>query len=157
MLRRFTCGLVAQLSSVTSCDDACRLSRPGSPVGNRIRRLVDEDGDADAVVFRGHDVVLHEAIEHGERRGRILRERRQVAELPVGERHHLLQPLAVAPGERAQAAAEVVVQHQVPAAEQLLGEELGERAVARLVRRRRCGTDRRCCRAGRTPTVVPEK
>ena len=44
---------------------------------------------------------------------------------------HVLEPLLVAPGERAQAAAEVVVQHQRPAAEQLLGEELREHAVAR--------------------------
>ena len=65
--------------------------------------------------------------------GRILRQRAQIADLLVGERHHLLEPLLVAAGERAQPAAEVVVQHQRPAAEQLLGQELGEHAVARLV------------------------
>ena len=62
-----------------------------------------------------------------------------------------LRRLLVAAGERAQPAAEVVVQHERPAAEQLLGQELGEHAVARARRRRRCETDRRCCRAGRTP------
>ena len=57
----------------------------------------------------------------------------------------------VAAGERAQPAAEVVVQHERPAAEELLGQELREHAVARLVVPRRCGRDRRCCRAARTP------
>ena len=37
---------------------------------------------------------------------------------------HLLEPLLVAAGERPQTAAEVVVQHERPAAEQLLREEL---------------------------------
>ena len=33
MFSRFTCGLVAQFSIVTSCDEAWAFSRPGSPEG----------------------------------------------------------------------------------------------------------------------------
>src|SRR4029078_11888572 len=51
----------------------------------------------------------------------------------VGERDHLLQPLLVAAGIGAQAAAEVVVQHQRPAPEELFGEKVGQDAVARPV------------------------
>ena len=62
--------------------------------------------------------------------------------LRVRERDHLLQPLLVAAGQHAQAAAEIVVQHQRPAAEHLLGQELREHAVRAIVRRRR-----RCARS----------
>ena len=34
MLSCLTCGLIAQLTIVTSSEDACRLRRPGSPAGN---------------------------------------------------------------------------------------------------------------------------
>ena len=84
-------------------------------------------------------------------------ERAQIADLLVGERHHLLEPLLVASGERAQPAAEVVVQHQRPAAEQLLGQELGEHAVARI----RSVADPRQSRTvlpcSTNAAVVPEK
>ena len=55
------------------------------------------------------------------------------------------------PAKRAQPAPEIVVQHQRPAAEQLLRQELREHAVSTVRRSRRCGRDRRCCRAARTP------
>ena len=94
-----------------------------------VRRLIHDHGDAQAIVFGGHDVVADEAIEDGEGRGRILGERAEVAHLVVREGHHVLEPLFVASGERAQPPAEVVVQHQRPAAEQLLGQKLCEHAV----------------------------
>ena len=57
-------------------------------------------------------------------------QRAEIADAAVGERDHLLEPRLVAAGEGAQPAPEVVVQDQRPASEQLLGEELGEHAVA---------------------------
>ena len=52
MFIRLTCGLIAQFSIVTSCDDACMLRRPGSPVGNTYERLVHDHGEAEAIVLR---------------------------------------------------------------------------------------------------------
>ena len=46
MFSRFTCGLVAQLSIVTSCDEACALRRPGSPDGKHVRRLIEDERQA---------------------------------------------------------------------------------------------------------------
>ena len=51
----------------------------------------------------------------------------------VGEHDHVLQPLLVAPGERAQPASEVVVQHERPAAEELLRQKLRQHVVVRRV------------------------
>ena len=48
------------------------------------------------------------------------------------------------------------MQHQRPAAEHLLREELGEHAVAHAFAGRRRETDRRCCRAARTPRSSPK-
>jgi hypothetical protein len=99
--------------------------------GEQIRGLVNDHRCAEAIVLVGHDVVADEPIEHREGRGRILGQLAEVANLAVGQRDHLLEPLVVAPAERAQSAAEIVVEHQRPAAEQLLGQELHEHAVAR--------------------------
>ena len=94
MLSRFTCGLVAQLSSVTSCDEACGLRRPGSPGGEHVRRLIDDHRDAEAVGFRGHELLRTKRSRRRDRRRRILRERAEIADLAVGQRDHLLQPLS---------------------------------------------------------------
>ena len=96
-----------------------------------VRRLVDDQREAEAIALRRHDVAADEAVEHGEGGRRILRQRAQVADLAIGERHHVLEALLlVAAGEGAQPLPEIVVQHQRPAAEHLLREELGEHAVA---------------------------
>ena len=133
-----------------------QVEAPGLARGKHVRRLVDDHRQAQPLVFGRHDVVADEPIEDRDRGGGILRQGAEVADLLVGERDHVLEPLLVAAGERAQPAPQVVVEDQRPAAEQLLGEKLGEHAVPRvIVRRRRCGRGRRCCRAARTPRSSP--
>jgi hypothetical protein len=96
----------------------------------QVRRLVDDHGDADAVGLGRHDVVADEPVEHREGGRRILRRRAQVGDFLRRERDHVAQPLFVAACEHAEAAAQIVVEHERPAAEQLLGQKLGDDAVA---------------------------
>ena len=104
----------------------------GLAAGDQEGRVVDQNGRADAFLA-GHDVVLHEAVEQGECGGWILARRCQVADLLVRANHHLFKPRAVASGESTQTARQIVVQHQIPPAEYLLGEEVGEAAVGTAV------------------------
>jgi len=95
--------------------------------------MVDENGGARTFLFTGHDVVLDESVEQGEGCGRILTRRRQIADFFVGADDHLLQARSVTSGKSAQPASKIVIEHQVPAAEYLLREEIGETAVGRSV------------------------
>ena len=45
-----------------------RVQAAGSPDGKHVRRLIDDDRQAQAVGFGGHEVVAHEAIEQREGR-----------------------------------------------------------------------------------------
>jgi hypothetical protein len=97
------------------------------------RRLIEDQSRAEALVLVRHQVVTDEPIEKPEGVQRILRQAAQVADAPVGEDDHVLESLLVASGERTQTATEVVMEHQRPAAEQLLGQQLAEHHVAFLV------------------------
>ena len=80
---------------------------------------------------RRHHVLAHEQIEQPDDDRRIVLDRRQVADAPRRERDHLLEPLLASPGERPQPATEIVVQHEIPAPEHLLGEKLRNRCRSR--------------------------
>ena len=85
-----------------------------------------------------------------------LRRAGEVGHLLVGQRDHFLQTLAVAARKRPQASRQIVVEHQIPAAEELLGQKLGQDAVAELVvTLTDCEPSRACCREGRTSTWFP--
>jgi hypothetical protein len=102
------------------------------------RGLVDDQRQAEPIGLLGHDVSAHELVEHRERRNGILRQGAEIAELSIGERHHLLEALLLAaPDIGAQPLTEVVMQDQRPAPEDLFREKLGEHAVARAL----AGTD----------------
>ena len=95
--------------------------------------LIHDHREAQAILVRRHDVVANEPVEQREGCGRILGQGAEITHLPRREGDHVLEPLLVPSGEGAQSAPEVVVQHQRPAAEQLLREELRQHAVARFV------------------------
>ncbi len=104
---------------------------PGLAGREQVRRVIDDDAGAEPLLGRGHDVLAHEQVEQAEHDGGVVLDGGEVADATGRERDHVAQSLLAAAGEHAQAAAQVVVQHEVPAAEQLLREELGDRAVGR--------------------------
>ena len=86
--------------------------------------VVDDDGGGDAIGFGGHDVVLDEAIDEREGHGGIAAGGGEVADFAVGEDDHFLQPGRVRAGEGAEATGEIVVENEIPTAEDLLGEKV---------------------------------
>ena len=98
----------------------------GFASGEQKAGVVDDDGGGDAVGFGGHDVVLDEAVDEREGHGGVAAGSGEVADFAVGEDDHFFEAGGVGAGEGAEAAGEVVVENEVPAAEDLLGEEVGE-------------------------------
>ena len=130
MFNRFTCGLIAQFSIVTSCEDVCRLARPGSPAGKRydawsIITATLRRSSSFAMMFARTKRSSVANVAAGSFESAL-----EIANPPVRQRDHLLQSRFVTACEHAKPAAQVVVQHERPSAEELLGEELRENAVA---------------------------
>ena len=117
--------------------DAAKLVRPGSPAGKRydawlMMNAVRNCFSAGAMMFSRTN-----KSSSAEYDGWIVLERAEVTDAFGRQRHHLAQPLFVRPCEDAQPTTQIVMQHEVPAAEQLLSEELGDAAVASLLFLRR--------------------
>lgn len=60
----------------------------------------------------------------------------EIADLVVGQDDHLFKAHTIATRKGSQAAREIVVQDQIPAAEDLFGQEVGETAIGRAIGRK---------------------
>ena len=136
MFSRFTCGLAAQLRSVTTCCDAAGLSRPGSPLGSRN----DAWSIKIAALTLSSPAMMLFCTNRSSRANAVAESFRASAKSPtlfVSAHHHVFQARSIPPGEGSQAASQIVIQHQVPTAEDLLRQKIRKPAVGRSIGRKR--------------------
>ena len=130
MFTRLMCGFCAQAKKPHQPRRVAAGQRVQVAGRDEVLGVVEDQSDALPLAGLLDQVALDECIQAQQQLVRVARPGDRLAPARREKLHHRLQPLRVAAGHRPQAAAQVVAEHDVPLAEDLLAQELGQAAIA---------------------------